>query len=157
MITSASIKNANSFHWEGKRVRTLAKAASATAISAALLATLGTGSASAAPIDSGTFNVDVPSTGYTTGTVNFFNRSVQITGSVKSNTTGCASANFQIRRGSTWYFETRTACGRGPGSSKGFNFTVDFEGAGAADYVYVELWDTNQNSVGGQPVVNHAV
>lgn len=138
-------------------MRTLVKAASTAAISVALVATLGAGTAAAAPLDSGTFNVDTPNVGYTNGLVNFYNRSVQITGTVKSDTTGCASANFQIKQGVNWYFETRTACGRGTGSSKGFNFTIDFDARGAAEYVYVQLLDRNGNVAGGHAVVNRGI
>ncbi|MFI6284386.1 hypothetical protein ACIBCM_06435 [Streptomyces sp. NPDC051018] len=68
--------------------------------------------------------------------VTFYQRSVNITGTVKSNTTGCVRAEFKVYSGvhltDTQY---RTACGRGTGSSKGFNFTSPTLRGGASTVV----------------------
>jgi hypothetical protein len=63
--------------------------------------------------------------GYSQGHIVFYNRTVQISGSVKSNTTGCVQAEFWVTINGGGNVERRTACGRGVGSSKDFGFTSE--------------------------------
>jgi hypothetical protein len=84
--------------------------------------------------------------GYSDGYGYFYNRSVGITGTVKSDTTGCVQVEFQVvSHGFTTDWQTRTACGRGPGSSKGFNFTSPADYPGGAAYVTVRLFGINSD------------
>ncbi|MGC5346948.1 hypothetical protein PZB75_30250 [Streptomyces sp. AM 4-1-1] len=62
--------------------------------------------------------------GYSQGTVTFHNRTVQLSGTVKSNTTGCVKVRIQANVSSFAHTEERTACGRGTGSSKDFGYTL---------------------------------
>ncbi|MEV4334270.1 hypothetical protein AB0K02_27695 [Streptomyces sp. NPDC049597] len=134
-------------------MRLLAKSAVVAATSGALLATFGTGPATAAALYSEDYSAYTTDVGYMEGKVVFYNRSVTITGTVKSHTTGCATASFQIRRGTDeWYQEDRTACGRGPGSSKGFSFTLEWDTAGTANYVHARLLNNDRNIVNSDQV-----
>ncbi|MGJ6970018.1 hypothetical protein ACSDR0_50000 [Streptosporangium sp. G11] len=116
--------------------------------SIAAVCTLFIGLLTAAPANaSSTHRFDfVPEDGLSSGygTITFYERSVNIRGSVKSHNTGCARASFNVythppneydHKGERFARETRDACGRGPGSSTDFNFTVEIGRGGA---VYVE-------------------
>ncbi|MDG9683096.1 hypothetical protein QC334_10155 [Streptomyces sp. DH18] len=76
--------------------------------------------------------------GYSQGTVTFHNRTVQISGAVKSNTTGCVQVEFQGTVSNFAHYERRTACGRGTGSSKDFGFTFPSY-VGGYSHVVVQL------------------
>ncbi|MFI6288358.1 hypothetical protein ACIBCM_27030 [Streptomyces sp. NPDC051018] len=141
-------------------IKARAKAAGAVLAGAALMTGLGTGEAMAATSASKQpFSASGTShsgwSGYTNGSMTFYQRSVNITGTVKSNTTGCVRAEFNVWSGSSITdTQYRTACGRGPGSSKGFNFTSPTLRGGAgsiqvrldavtADGRYLEYIDGN--------------
>ncbi|NUK00954.1 hypothetical protein HRW23_11250 [Streptomyces lunaelactis] len=72
----------------------------------------------------------------------FHNRDVVVQGSVKSHTTGCAQAKFEVFLDfpdeTPVKTETRTACGRGTGTSTDYHFTVGI-GSGGASHVRVTL------------------
>ncbi|MFF0450888.1 hypothetical protein ACFYT4_31675 [Streptomyces sp. NPDC004609] len=107
------------------KVRT--KAAGAVLAGAALMTGLGAGEAMAAASAPSEFQVsgsDGVRAGYSNGSVTFYERSAKITGTVKSHTKGCVRVEFVVfSRGQVMDVQYRTACGLGPGSSKGFNFT----------------------------------
>ncbi|MGW0553651.1 hypothetical protein ACWDZ6_05530 [Streptomyces sp. NPDC002926] len=121
------------------------RAAAVVAASAGLFTAVSTGPASAGvwqatfelgnqPGEGGT---DV---GYTHGGINFTNQSVQIQGTVKSNNIHCAQVTFFVfyaNQVDAIDRQTRTACGRGPGSSRDFNFTVPAPKPGGAERVNI--------------------
>ncbi|MFI9585102.1 hypothetical protein ACIHCQ_25370 [Streptomyces sp. NPDC052236] len=120
--------------------------AATIALCTGLFGVIGTGTAAAVNTHQFNLNADLygPDYGYTIGGVTFHNQDVVIQGSVKSHTTGCVQAQFDISLGTSTGVtktETRTACGRGTGTSTDFHFTVDMP-AGGTDHVDVYL---NQN------------
>ncbi|MFD5426567.1 hypothetical protein [Streptomyces sp. NPDC127084] len=95
-----------------------------------LVGVLGVGTATAAPVYTESFDRTVHTLGYTKGSVSFYNQSVGIQGSVKSNTKDCMQVRFNFYKNypaseKVAAQQTRTACGRGTGTSTDFNFTVD--------------------------------
>lgn len=74
------------------------------------------------------------------GSVEFFNRSVGVTGDVRSHISGCIQASFQTYPGNA--FETRTACNY---HTTGFNFTMSADFPGGATSVTVNLAHINDN------------
>lgn len=115
-----------------------AKAALATAACAAVFTGVSTSPAAAAIPYHYTTGNNSGAAGYSNGSVTFHNQSVQISGTVKSNTTGCVRVVFQILTGSWAEGEERTACGRGAGTSKDFGFTTPSVVGGYTE-VYVRL------------------
>lgn len=123
-------------------MRTLTRSVATTAVAAALFAAVGAGTAVADPISTGYWNLDeqAATEGYTNGNVKFYNQSVNVSGTVKSSTTGCVRVTFSVRQwDGTHIGEERTACGRGTGTSKGFSFPIPAEYAGGPTYVWVTL------------------
>ncbi|MEU5348168.1 MULTISPECIES: hypothetical protein [unclassified Streptomyces] len=113
--------------------------AATIAVCAGLFGVVGTGTAAAAPLDTDNYDIWDATYGYTKGGVSFYNRDVVVQGTVKSHTTGCAQALFEVYETawSTPKVETRTACGRGTGTSTDYNFTVDLGPGGAASVMVV--------------------
>ncbi|MGW6460843.1 hypothetical protein ACWF94_33775 [Streptomyces sp. NPDC055078] len=131
------------------------KAAGAVLAGAALMTGLGAGEAMAAASAPSNKSFSASGTtpagwsGYTNGWITFYERSVNITGTVKSNTTGCVRAEFMVfSRGELTDTEHRTACGRGDGTSRGFNFTSPALQGGAGS-VLVRLDAVNEY---GEPI-----
>ncbi|MFI9582108.1 hypothetical protein ACIHCQ_09730 [Streptomyces sp. NPDC052236] len=118
-------------------MRKAAKSAAVMAGATALFATMGTGTANAAT-DYYLGN-NTTEAGYSFGSIDIFMRSSLITGTVKSNTTGCAQVTFRAPE-KPLLEETRTACGRGTGTSKGFEFTLPTNVDGGASRINIELW-----------------
>ncbi|NUK02697.1 hypothetical protein HRW23_21010 [Streptomyces lunaelactis] len=133
-------------------MRTLTRSVATAAVGVALFTAVGAGTAVADPISTGHWDISVAAEGYTNGNVQFYNRSVNISGTVKSNTTGCVRATFYVpQNDGTHTYAERTACGRGTGTSKGFNFTMSADYAGGAAYVIVALNKVNADgSTGSQ-------
>ncbi|BCL31878.1 hypothetical protein ACFFS2_17915 [Streptomyces aurantiacus] len=136
--------------------------AATIAVCAGLFGVVGTGTAAAAPLDIDKYERGDPAYGHIIGSVSFYNRDVVVQGTVKSHTTGCAQALFEIYEtpSSTPKVQTRTACGRGTGTSTDYNFTVDL-GPGGAAFVTVTLqenttgkWEQVPN--GWQQLLNDA-
>ncbi|WP_231655747.1 hypothetical protein [Streptomyces clavuligerus] len=118
--------------------------ASVAALAATVLFTgLSAGEAMAVPNSTKTFSLSGTyqgHTGYTEGYLYFYNRSVGITGTVKSNTTGCVQVVIAVHAGGRETdHQTRTACGRGTGTSTGFNYTASADIPGGADEVEINL------------------
>ncbi|MGW2620631.1 hypothetical protein [Streptomyces sp. NPDC001500] len=131
-------------------MRKFTKAAVITAACATLATGLSTGQASAVG-EVQSYQIS-GSEGYSNGNITFFNRSVRVSGTVKSNTTGCVRVSFSgwVSNGgqlaSEKGYEERTACGRGTGTSKGFNFTMDVSDShGGFDFVFINLWTVDAN------------
>lgn len=124
-------------------IRAKLRAATAVLAAAGFFTTLSATEAAAAANTTRTFAVGGTSdghSGYANGSLNFHNRSVGITGSVKSDTTGCVQVVFQVYAGGNETdYQTRTACGRGTGTSKGFSFTSPADYPGGATRVSVTL------------------
>ncbi|NUK83954.1 hypothetical protein [Streptomyces lunaelactis] len=122
------------------------------AVCAGFFGVMGTGTAAA--VNTQPIDLWDATYGYAQGGVTFHNRDVVIQGSVKSHTTGCAQAEFEIFANFTdetpLKTETRTACGRGTGTSTDFHFTVDMPAGGAA-YLRTSL---NENTTGSWKLVS---
>ncbi|MFJ3601134.1 MULTISPECIES: hypothetical protein [unclassified Streptomyces] len=84
--------------------------------------------------------------GYSQGTVIFHNRTVQVSGAVKSNTTGCVQVQFQGTVSNFAHYERRTACGRGTGSSKDFGFTFPSY-VGGYSHVFILLTEVTASGM----------
>ncbi|NUK05438.1 hypothetical protein HRW23_32580 [Streptomyces lunaelactis] len=127
-------------------MKKMAAGASTVAACTAFITALGIGTASAAPQS---FSESSAAHGYTNGSIEFYNRSVLITGTVKSNTTGCVRVAFTIPNPTPApdVYETRTACGRGTGTSKGFEFTAPADFPGGAAWVKVQLGIVGDNGL----------
>lgn len=121
------------------------------ALCTTLLTLIGAGSATAAPVYTTSFNFQEVPYGYSNGHLYYYNRSVQVQGTAKSNTTGCVQARFNFYSGNPADLrkpvvpeQTRTACGRGTGTSTDFNFTVDQNIQ--ISMVSIELWENTSGS-----------
>ncbi|WP_236245109.1 hypothetical protein [Streptomyces sp. CC210A] len=121
----------------------VAKGTVAAAAAAVVLTGISAGPAAATTNSTKTFNVSgssVGHSGYSNGYIHFYNRSVGITGKVKSNDSNCVQVIFSVwSHGEQTDFQTRTACGRGPGTETGFNFTSPANFPGGASDVQVTL------------------
>jgi hypothetical protein len=128
-------------------MRAKLRASAAVLAAAGFFTALSATEAAADPNSTREFSVSGASgghSGYSNGYLYFYNRSVGITGSVKSDTTGCVQVVFQVySHGEETDFQTRTACGRGTGSSTGFNFTSPANYSGGASEVRVTLAGIN--------------
>ncbi|ANH92519.1 hypothetical protein ACFUCQ_21645 [Streptomyces sp. NPDC057197] len=90
-----------------------------------------TGTATAAPV-----GWNMPGgQGSTSGSVEFYNRSVGVTGTVQSHIGGCIQVQITTFPGAN--YETRTACNT---HSTGFNFTMVTDFPGGASSVDVSLY-----------------
>ncbi|MGW1493875.1 hypothetical protein [Streptomyces sp. NPDC002402] len=140
----------------GEPLKKFASALATVVAAAGLFTTMATGTATAAPVWTTPFSVD-NAFGWSSGKLNFYQRSLQITGTVQSRFSGCTTVHFswwdvnKAMRGN----DLRTACGTGPGSDKGFTFTGQANVPGGAERVLVEVtspnhekWSQNYYNVG---------